>query len=521
MKFTNRAEAHQSYRALLDGAKAEGGEVAQMATMAELGRRDLFFLLVYLLDRKDVDKDWLFARCLEVQNEPDGFLDLWARDHYKSTIITFAKTIQDVLIDSEITAAIFSHTRPIAKAFLGQIKEELEQNGLLKELYFDVLYGEPKRQSPRWTDEAIRVKRDTNPKEDTIEAWGLVDGQPTSRHYRLMIYDDTVTEESVNTPDMIEKTNKRLKLSFNLGSQGQERRRFVGTRFHFNDTYAEIIKNKIATPRIYPATVNGEMDGDPVMLPREVLAQKRRDMGPYVYGCQMLLNPVADRVQGFREEWLDYWEVEEAAWRKMNLYLLVDPASEKKKTSDYSVFTVWGLGSDGNYYLVDMVRDRLNLTERTETLFKLHRTYKPLNTGYEKYGMQSDIEHIKGEMKREHYRFEIIELGGSMPKNDRIRRLIPLFENGRIYLPHRLIYVNREKLSRDLTQELVDDEFLAFPVSAHDDMLDCMARITEADMKTKFPEESKVKPEPEYTSSYRQRPRPGMGSRREFSMGAR
>ena len=91
----------------------------------------------------------------------------------------------------------------------------------------------------------------------------------------------------------------------------------------------------------------------------------------------------------------------------MNIYLLVDPANEKKKTSDYTVMEVIGLAPDNNYYLIDAIRDRLNLTERTEKLFQFHRKYRPLKTGYEKYGMQSDIEHMKYVMEQKNYRFDI------------------------------------------------------------------------------------------------------------------
>jgi hypothetical protein len=166
-----------------------------------------------LLNRADINTPWLFDRCREVERSPDGHLDLWARFHYKSTIITFAGVIQEVLVDPDLTVAIFSHTKPIAKAFLEQIKREFEENELLKEVYEDVLWAKPSTESQKWSaDDGIIVKRSSNPRECTVEAHGLVDGQPISRHYNLLVYDDVVTEKSVTNAEQISKTTRSWEL---------------------------------------------------------------------------------------------------------------------------------------------------------------------------------------------------------------------------------------------------------------------------------------------------------------------
>jgi len=452
--------------------------------MAEACRTDLYFLLRYGLRREDCANRWVYERCQEVQASPDGHLDLWAREHYKSTIITYALTIQNILCDPEITIGIFSHTRPIAKAFLRQIKQEFEQNDLLQKWFPDILWPNPQKQSPKWSeDEGIVVKRKGNPKEATVEAWGLVDGQPTSKHFALLVYDDVVTRESVTTPEMMAKTTAAFELSDNLGSRGG-RMRFIGTRYHFNDTYKTIMDRGIAKPRLYPATVDGKMEGEPVFLSREELAAKRIKQGPYTFACQMLQDPKADETQGFKEEWLKFAAPNPEG---LNVVLLFDPASAKKKDSDYTAAWALGLGGDRNVYVLDCVRDRLNLTERADLVFNWHRKWRPMAVGYERYGMMADIEHIEDRQARENYRFTITELGGQQPKVDRIRRLIPWFEQGRIYMPQAMMKTNYEGRTLDVIGAFIEEEFKPFPVALHDDMLDAMARLLDSNLPVEFP----------------------------------
>ena len=458
--------------------------------MRDLLRKDLFLMLVIGLNRRDLVHPWLLARCKEIQNDPNGHLDLWARAHYKSTIITFGLTIQDIMAShgdnplpkwngTEITVGLFSVTRPLSKQFLAQIKREFETNKVLLDYFPDILWANPNKDAPSWSlDSGIIVKRKGNPKEATIEAHGLVDGQPTSKHFDLLVYDDVVTIDSVRSSSMIEKTTQAWELSLNLGTANAIYR-YIGTRYHYNDTYKTIIERGSALPRLHAATVDGSVEGEPVLLTRDMLAQKRRDMGPYVFNSQMLQNPVADGNQGFKRAWLNFHSSTE--FSHTNRYILIDPANEKKSGNDYTVMTVVGLGPDENYYVIEWVRDRLSLTERGDALFRLHRKHKPKGVGYEQYGMQADISYLKDKMKRDNYNFKITPLGGKLAKADRIKALIPIFEQGRVYLPDTCHKTNYEKKTEDLTEIFLTHEYDTFPVCTHDDMLDCLARILHVD----------------------------------------
>lgn len=546
------------YTRLLTGA-GNLGVKEHNRVRAWLGRNDLFFLLTVLLGRQDVNHPWVFDRCREVQRSPDGHLDLWAREHYKSTIITYALTIQDILDDPNVTVGIFSHTRGIAKGFLRQIMREFERNETLKRLYPDILYENPKRDSPKWSeDDGLIVKRRGNPKESTVEAWGLVDGQPTSRHFSLRVYDDTVTRESVTTPGQIKAVTEAWELSDNLGTL-DGRVRYIGTRYAMFDTYSTMIERGVVIPRVYPATDNGRLDGNPVLFSPEVWEAKKQIQRSTV-AAQMLQNPLSGEDQTFEAGWLLAYELRP---RIMNVVILVDPSLGRSAKSDRTAIAVIGIAPRGGKYLLDGYCHRMKLSERWQKVRDLHRKWSGwkdkglpfsgsvgcnvVGVGYERYGQQSDDEYFLERMRIEKYPFSMTELNwtadNTRSKETRIARLEPDFRLGRFLLPlpvfrrgmgaatwgveggevkyaplRGVSAVQTEAIARgdapllaraikaaDENNEVYDltirfiEEYVDHPYGQHDDLIDAVSRVY--DMQVAAPSHA-ANPQPEPVSYF-------------------
>ena len=99
----------------------------------------------------------------------------------------------------------------------------------------------------------------------------------------------------------------------------------------------------------------------------------------------------------------------------------------------------------------------------------------------------TDTHYIQLKMEEENYRFNMIELGGSMSKVDRIGRLIPDLERGNWYFPNKIMYTDSRGLTFDLVSEIIKTEMEMFPVSKHDDCLDALSRIYSEELNATFP----------------------------------
>lgn len=411
---------------------------------ALLNCNDRYYLLLHTLHRVDVLHPWLFERCRELEDDPDGYLDLWARFHYKSTMGTFAGIIQEMLVDPEIKICILSCKDDVAKPFLKQIKQELEKNEDLKRIHSDCLWQEPRKEAEKWSEkDGITIKRHGNPKECTLEAYGLIDSMPTGRHFDLLDYDDLVTEKLVNNPEIIQKVTIAWELSDNLGTAKRTRKWHFGTRYSFADTYGVLIERGSIRERRYPATIDGTLKGAPVFLTQEKWEDIKTAQQKTV-NAQMLLNPLAGTESSFRPSSLKHYDVIPGT---LNVYIMVDPSKGRGARSDRTAIAVMGIDVGGNKYLLDGFCHRMKLSERYAKMVMLHKKWsvhpgvQMVKVGYEQYGMQSDLEVIEEYQRRDKYFFGIEELNsskdgsGKNAKPDRISRLEPDFNKGRIYLP--------------------------------------------------------------------------------------
>lgn len=482
-----------------------------------LARTSLYFLLRFVLSpsewrdddgRPMVARPFVLDLATAVQSDYNGVLDIAARGHLKSSIKTLALPIQTLLVSPETTIGIFSYSRALARKFLALVKTELEQNELLKALSWDfargqqLFWSDPAKEAPTWSQlEGLVINRSGNSKEASVEAWGLIESMPVGRHFRLRLYDDIVVPETVNTPELIQKAVSALSMSQALGMPGGQVT-YTGTFYAHSDPHCELLRQGVRL-RLNPcyeilSLVRDEVDGQithleldpekPVLFTKKELEDYTKGFLPKEVGTQMYCDPRAGEVTGFEEDWIEYYDRDpEEESRGKNIYITVDAANSKKKGSSYTSIWVIGVGRDGNYYVLDGVRDRLNLDERTGTLFALHRKWRPYEVRYERYGMMVDIPHIKSMQNREGYRFRIREVGGTTAKDDRIERLVPLFSAGRFYLPRQMRKRRQDGTKYDLVHEFKGEELLRWPSCTYKDMLDSLARIAEPDMPVVFP----------------------------------
>ena len=463
---------------------------------------DLFFCIHFAMDFQHINQVWLVARCAEVESDTTMSLDLWAREYFKTTIISIGETVQYTLKYPEDAQAVFSHCAGAARDILRAIKTYLESKKLIS--WFPHILWEDVSKAKTWgLESGLTVKRTSARREATISAAGIIDGLPTGHHYNRRVIDDLVDPDGVTTPEQIKKTREGYQQSHNLGSStvpgARDLRRVVGTPYSWADLYSELEKSgryNVRKYTVYGESISEYKSGRPgVLLSAAKIEEKLLDQGPYIFGCQQLMNATPEKQQKIQAAWIQYYQMPPAR-NAMNVYIVGDPAStEKSKENhdpDFTSMWVFGACSRGFRYLLDGAYGRFSLVERWNKLKALVTKWDPKMTGWERYGKDTETETMRTWMDEQNFRFDLVDLGGPMNKVNRINKwLIPRIFKKKWLLPTAIWVPDSDRnIQINLIDILINEQVLPWPMVGHDDLFDNWSRAEDPELGVEEPFES-------------------------------
>ena len=373
----------RNYWQIFNDIKA--GKIEEYSSVRWLILNDLFFVIYFILGEgksnyRKMNCEFIVKACSDIHNgAKSNTLDVWAREHLKSSIITIAETIQFALTNPDYSTCIFSYARPVAKKFLFEIKSLFENSTILK-MYFPML-NDIAKLSPMWSlDDGLILKRLGNRKEPTIYAAGLIEGMPTGMHFDRMVFDDLVTEDIAGSYEVMEKVKVKFDSAQNLGTDGGVVR-IIGTYYNHNDPYVDIRdrvdENGVAIyiTRKKPATDNGLADGKPVFLSEERLRFLRSTK---TFNCQQLLDPTPTADMKLRVEFLQEIE-KEFLPKDLYRFMVIDPAGDNEtKKGDAWAFHVVGIEPKvddlgcSKLYILDSFIDTMTESQATDMMVKMY-----------------------------------------------------------------------------------------------------------------------------------------------------
>lgn len=417
------------------------------------------------------------------------------RGHSKSTSVTFSYLLAELLFRRRKFAVLVSDSEYQAAMFLGQIKQALQENEDVYNLFH--LYKNEKGfvEFEKETETDIIVKFSDGYKFRVIakgseqKLRGLL---WNGKRPDLLVLDDMESDEQVLNKERREKFRRWFygALMPCLSEHGIIR--YVGTVLHqdsmlenlmpkANLDFTQVDELKTWEPgkrrslwKAVKYRAHNE-DFSKVLWPDrwtpKALKELREDYVarglPEQYSQEYLNIPVDEATSFFRKGDLVASSQEDKK-SKLNYYIAGDFAISERDRADYTVFVVGGMDESGILHIKNVIRDRMDGAEIVDTMMALQRTYNPISFGIEETQITKALGPYLNRAMIERNQF--INLYPMRPhKSDKQTRAQS------IRARMRAGGVRVDKSADWYTT--FEDELLNFPRSRHDDQVDAFAYL--------------------------------------------
>lgn len=212
----------------------------ELRFLREKCKTDLKFLAKSVCGMKAWEDDLHNDLATFLSQKTDKKLILIPRGHLKSSIVTVAWSIQQLLINPNVRILITNAVWDLSRKFLREISGLLTTKSVLPELF-----GTFDGPSSKFTQDELTISQRTigTIKEATITTAG-VETALTGGHFDIIIHDDLVEENNINTKEQIQKIIRFYQNSLDLLDPGGQLL-VVGTRWAVGDLYGHLIETEM------------------------------------------------------------------------------------------------------------------------------------------------------------------------------------------------------------------------------------------------------------------------------------
>jgi hypothetical protein len=498
-KAVSMAESPSPWKTASPADLAERNDLREQ--LRGLCKASLYFLSKGVISYSSkVGKDYTFPLHKEMCDDAQDMTvhrryDLWPRGHFKTSVYSIGKPVWLYLNNPNTRILIAGSTSTNAAKRIFIIKRLFERNRLFQWLFPEAI---PAFEKTKWSQTDILLPREEDYQEYTIEAMG-VGGRVTGRHYDIMIKDDLIDEEcldsqGVPSPEMMDAAKQWHDYSEPLLEDivnGYDH--IVGTRWAENDLVDHIKRTdpryRITSHKAMGGCCDHHPVGGPIFprrFPAHALAAiQAKD--PIKYATQFDNNPRHPSATEFHPDWLQYHDVTLEGDFKLpvktedgrevidrvghlNKYLFVDPAFSKKRRADYTGMVLVGISPEPplGYFRIHIMEawmDKAVPEALIDQIFKFCREYPDiLHVLVEAVAAQTVLLHF-GEYKSQKEGIWIpwmeFRPDSKVSKQSRIRGLRP-------YAAAKQIFMYRGCP--------IIDEWLSFPLTTDDHLMDAMAQ---------------------------------------------
>ena len=479
--------------------------------MRKLTQTDLLYLMHTFMGFRDVSPDIQYHKDLAYFYDRDymRMVVLLPRWHFKTTFGA-GYIVRNLLQNHNNTWLVESATDENAEEIFG-----LVQTGLVTDA-MRLIWGDLKvnPRKPRWSTKSLNIsmREDFTNRAPSVY-WRGIHSEVTGQHPDNALFDDISAETNCETPEQRRKIKDRYDRKILIVKKIILNN---ATRWHFDDVIGHILdKNKDKTENdafryhLFKRDVY-DKTGDvlfPEKYPKSWVESMRRELGSYLFATQMMNNPIPEEDQIFKPEWVEpyyYNSLDDIKhlFKEMNFYLTVDPGSTDKKSGDFTAIVVCGVTPMYDIYVVEYVRKRASIGEITEDIFRLVKKWNVQTVGIEQGAYEKiykkDLKYLQ-RVKNIFFSLRKLRYGQqpgsrSRAKQDRIRSLQPLFENGCIHIG---------KWMTDL-----QDEVIFYDAYKFDDGVDALAYQRQL---IKLPRHKEEKKEKDWRQRWLERKRKGRG----------